>query len=214
MSALAQWEYYSVWTIIGAIWSILTYWLMFSERGKALLSNPLFIIPAAAAMVPSIWFVSSEILRLAELANGISPLDAQYGYGVDQINELALALGNSGRAEYAAFQLGVDTLAPPAFACFLMAVYRSTVQSKQVQRALTVLAFTYFTSVLIANAFTPVIFHNYPDAETGLLPLLYAVIPKFDLAKYSTHGIAWLVIFGTWIWQIGNWGVARFAAKK
>lgn len=212
MSALTHMNYYSWLTIIGAIWSVLTYWLMFSQKGKSLLANPVFIIVAAAAMVPSIWYVSAEIFRLTELSGGIRPLDAQYGYGVPQIHELALGFGAEGRAEYATFQLGADALAPPAFACFLMAVYRSTVQSKLIQLILTVLVFTYFTSVLIANTFTPVIFHNYPDAETGVLPLLYTIIPICDLAKYSTHGIAWLIILGTWIWQVVSWGIGRLSS--
>lgn len=53
-----------------------------------------------------------------------------------------------------------------------MAVYRSSVQSSGIRSLLTAIAFTYFSSVLIANTFMPAIMQAYPEAEAGLLPLL------------------------------------------
>lgn len=209
MSSLLNVNYYSLVSVLGFAWSILAYWLMFTGRGKSILSNPWFILVAATAMAPSIWYVAVEAIRLRELAGGIPALDTQYGYGPTDIFEFGSALGEAGRQEYAAFQLGADTLAPPAFVCFLMAVYRSTVSSTLLQRVLTMIAFCYFTSVLIANTFMPVIMIHFPDTDSGILPLLYIVIPNMDLVKYSSHGLAWLLILTAWIWQFGQWCLKR-----
>ena len=114
---------------------------------------------------------------------------------------LAEAFGPEGRRAYAAFQLGADSLAPPAFACFLMAVFRSTVRLPLSLTVLSVLAFVYFTSVLLANALAPVVMLAYPQSDGALLSTLYAAVPQFDFVKYAAHGAAWLVILVSWIAQ-------------
>lgn len=202
MTILPDPAYFSSLTLLGWVWSVVTFWLMFAPRGRTLLSNPWLIMPAAALLAGSLAFVMREMGMLSMIAGGLTPLDGLLGYGIDEVRAFASALGESGRADYARFQLGADALAPPAFACFLMAVYRSTIRSQKIQTLLTAITFIYFTSVLIANTFMPVIMQNYPEAEAGPLPLYYAIIPKLDLIKYSSHGLAWLIIFATWIWQI------------
>lgn len=160
-------------------------------------------------MIPSIGLVITEVDNLRAIAGDIAPLDVHFGYDQDAVITFAEALGQEGRVRYARFQLGVDALAPPAFVCFLMAVYRSTVSSNKIQQGLTVLAFTYFTSVLIANNFMPVIILDFPNSETGWLPILYKVIPLMDLVKYLSHGFAWIITFVAWTWQIGTWITTR-----
>lgn len=209
MTALFDAGLYSGLTFVGLVWTLLTFWLMFSAKGRALLTNPWMIIVAFAALVPSIWYVVHEVKGLAAIAGGVPPLDVQYGYGRPEIVEFADALGPDGQLTYARFQLGADTLAPPAFACFLMAVFRSSVRLRPSLFVLTVLSFAYFVSVLIANTFMPVIIMNYPADEGGMLPALYAIVPICDLIKYSTHGLAWLTIFGSWIWQCAAWLLQR-----
>ncbi|MEL6728888.1 MAG: hypothetical protein AAFP81_07210 [Pseudomonadota bacterium] len=204
-------SYFTWWTLIGWSWSVAAYYLMFSARGRAILANPLLILMAAILLFGSLRYVFGEMQALSLMAGGITPLDGQFGYGITEVIAFADALGEDGRDAYAVFQLGADALAPPAFVCFLMTVYRSTVQSSLVRLGLTVLAFTYFTSVLIANTFMPVIMQNFPDADAGLLPLYYSLIPKLDLIKYLTHGVAWLVIFSGWGWQGFRWSRRRFS---
>lgn len=203
--------YFTWWTLIGWSWSVAAYYLMFSARGRSILANPSLILMAAILLFGSLRYVFGEMQSLSLMAGGITPLDGQFGYGITEVIAFAAALGEDGRDAYAVFQLGADALAPPAFVCFLMTVYRSTVQSSLVRLGLTVLAFTYFTSVLIANTFMPVIMQNFPDADAGLLPLYYSLIPKLDLIKYLTHGVAWLVIFSAWGWQGFRWSRRRFS---
>ncbi|MEO0440670.1 MAG: hypothetical protein AAF067_07330 [Pseudomonadota bacterium] len=209
MGLLFDAKYYSLLSLIGFGWTILTFWLMFSERGRFLLSSPWSILIAAAAMVPSIWYVASEVGRLTELSGGIPPLDAQYGYGKVEIAAFASALGADGRDAYAAFQLGADTLAPPAFVCFLMSVFRSTVKLKVPLILCSVLAFTYFGSVLLANSLMPVIIIHFPTESGPLLSALYGAVPVMDWLKYSAHASTWLVIFIAWIWQCAGWVRSR-----
>ncbi|MEM9572965.1 MAG: hypothetical protein AAF996_15985 [Pseudomonadota bacterium] len=211
MSTFPDPSYFSWLTLIGWSWSALAYYLMFARRGRAILSSPSMIPMLAILLFGSLRHVFGEMQELSVMAGGITPLDGQFGYSEPEVIAFATALEEKGRAAYAVFQLGADALAPPAFVCFLMSVYRSTVGSLMVQRGLTVLAFTYFTSVLIANTFMPVIMQNFPNAEAGVLPLYYQLIPKLDLIKYLTHGVAWLVIFSAWIWQGIRWSRRRFS---
>lgn len=204
-------SYFTWWTLIGWSWSVAAYYLMFSARGRSILANPPLILMAAILLFGSLRYVFGEMQALSIMAGGITPLDGQFGYGVPEVIAFASALGEDGRDAYAVFQLGADALAPPAFVCFLMAVYRSTVQSSIAQRVLTVLAFTYFTSVLIANTCMPVIMQNFPEAEAGALPLYYQLIAKLDLIKYLTHGIAWLIILSAWGCQGFRWAQRRLS---
>lgn len=209
MTAFPDPQFFSSLTSIGMAWSAFAYWLMFSSKGQGILKNPWLIPLTFATLGLSLWLVMGEMDKLQIMAGGMMPLDGQYGYGHAEIIAFAESLGPDGRTAYAVFQLGADALAPPAFICFLMSVYRSTVYSTAAQRTLNILAFSYFTSVLIANTFMPVIMHNYPDNQTGMLPLLYSIIPIMDFVKYTSHGIAWLVIFAAWLWQMYEWIALR-----
>lgn len=201
MSVLLNAEYYSIFSIVGLLWSVLTYWLMFSKRGQELLSNPWAILITAAAMIPSIWYVTEQVSMLTKLSGGIPPLDVQFGYGKLQITAFADALGAEGRDTYAIFQLGADALAPPAFVCFLMSVFRSTVKMRIPLKICAVLAFIYFTSVLLANTLMPVIIIHFPEDRGPLLTGLYGFVPVMDWLKYSAHALTWIVILLAWIWQ-------------
>ncbi len=197
-------------SLIGLAWTLLTLFLMFSPTGKRLLSKPLGIVIAAAALFPSLWLVTSQMKVLTALTGGIAPLDAQFGYHQREIVQFAQALNEGGRKLYAQFQLGADTLAPPSFCCFLMCVYRSTVRSQVVRTLCDAMAFVYLVSVLIANSLMPVIILNYPAQDGLVLSTLYWLIPLCDTIKYSVHGLAWLTIVTAWLWQL----VGMLRARK
>ena len=204
MTVLLDASLYSVISLIGLAWTLLTFLLMFSIQGQRWQSNPLSIAITAAALVPSLWLVTSQLKVLTDLAGGIPPLDVQFGYLQQQIVQFADALGEDGRKAYAQFQLGADTLAPPAFCCFLMSVYRSTVRSAAVRAYCTALAFVYLVSVLIANTCMPSIMLNYPSKDGVVLSMLYWLVPICDMVKYSVHGLAWLIIVTAWLWQLAS----------
>ena len=210
MTALFDPSLYSAISLIGLTWTLLTLFLMFSPTGKRLLSNPLGIVIAAAALFPSLWFVTSQMKVLTALTGGIPPLDAQFGYHQREIVQFAQALNEGGRKLYAQFQLGADTLAPPGFCCFLMCVYRSTVRSQAVRTLCDAMALVYLVSVLIANSLMPVIILNYPAQDGLVLSTLYWLIPLCDTVKYSVHGLAWLTIVTAWLWQL----VGMLRARK
>lgn len=210
MTALFDPSLYSAISLIGLAWTLLTLFLMFSPTGKRLLSNPLGIVIAAAALFPSLWLVTSQIKVLTALTGGIAPLDVQFGYHQPEIVQFAQALNEGGRKMYAQFQLGADTLAPPGFCCFLMCVYRSTVRSQVVRTLCDGMAFVYLVSVLIANSLMPVIILNYPAQDGLALSTLYWLIPLCDTIKYSFHGLAWLTIVTAWLWQL----VGMMRARK
>ena len=210
MTALFDPSLYSGISLIGLAWTLLTLFLMFSPTGKRLLSNPLGIVIAAAALFPSLWLVTSQMKVLTALTGGIAPLDAQFGYHQREIVQFAQALNDGGRKLYAQFQLGADTLAPPGFCCFLMSVYRSTVRSQVVRTLCEAMAFVYLVSVLIANSLMPVIILNYPAQDGVVLSTLYWLIPLCDTIKYSVHGLAWLTIVTAWLWQL----VGMLRARK
>jgi len=209
VTALLDASLYSVVSLTGLTWTLLTLFLMFSSQGQRWQSHPLGIVIAAAALAPSLWFVTSQIKVLTDLAGGIPPLDVQFGYHQQQIAQFAEALGEGGRKAYAQFQLGPDTLAPPGFCCFLMSVYRSTVRSEAVRTCCTALAFVYLVSVLIANTFMPVIILNHPAQDGAVLSTLYWLVPICDTVKYSVHGLAWLIILAAWITQLTGMMTAR-----
>ena len=210
MTLLFDPSLYSGISLIGLAWTLLTLFLMFSPTGKRLLSNPLGIVIAAAALFPSLWLVTSQMKVLTALTGGIAPLDAQFGYHQREIVQFAQALNEGGRKMYAQFQLGADTLAPPGFCCFLMCVYRSTVRSQVVRTLCDTMAFVYLVSVLIANSLMPVIILNYPAQDGLVLSTLYWLIPLCDTIKYSVHGLAWLTIVTAWLWQL----VGMLRARK
>ncbi len=197
MTAIFDISLYSPVTLIGWVWSALTYYLMFSERGKTFFNEWRWIPVFGTALAFSVWYVIGEVDILTAMAGGLKPLDVVYGYDASAVAPLADALGDEGRRAYAEFQLRADTLAPPAFSCFFMAVFRSTVRFSVMRHVLTAMICIYFTSVLLANTLTPMIFLNYPD-RSGL-ELLYSIVPVCDAAKYTVHGIAWLVVFSCWL---------------
>ena len=213
MTVLLDASLYSVISLIGLAWTLLTFFLMFSAQGQRWQSNPLGIAIAAAALAPSLWLVTLQIKVLTDLAGGIPPLDVQFGYSQQQIAQFADALGEDGRKAYAQFQLGTDTLAPPAFCCFLMSVYRSTVRSATVRAYCMALAFVYLVSVLIANTFMPVIILNYPSQDGSMLSTLYWLVPICDMVKYSVHGLAWFIIVTTWLWQLAGMLTTRKSSR-
>lgn len=213
MTVLLDASLYSVISLIGLAWTLLTFFLMFSAQGQRWQSNPLSIAIAAAALAPSLWLVTSQIKVLTDLAGGIPPLDVQFGYSQQQIAQFADALGEDGRKAYAQFQLGTDTLAPPAFCCFLMSVYRSTVRSVTMRVYCTALAFVYLVSVLIANTFMPLIILNYPSQDGVVLSTLYWLVPICDMVKYSVHGLAWIIIVTTWLCQLAGMLTTRKSSR-
>jgi hypothetical protein len=209
MSRLYDPTLFSLHSLVGLLWTLLAFYLMFSAPGRRWLSNPWSILVAGVALAVALRIVTAQIGVLTELAGGIKPLDVQYAYGLENIAAFADALGINGRRAYAMFQLGQDALAPPAFACFLMAVYRTTIRSATVQLLCTALAFTYLLAVLVANNLMPVIMLNFPVTDMPPLPLLYRLVPFADTIKYTIHGVAWVVIMATWWAQAVTWWRSR-----
>ena len=77
------------------------------------------------------------------------------------------------------------------------------------------LIWIYLTSVLLANAVTPIFMLNYEyyisNSDNNfsgdsflllLLKILLYLIPWFDYLKYTSHSIAWLLVFLDWILQL------------
>jgi hypothetical protein len=202
MNISTYFSYYSLFTIIGFIWTILALWLMFTLKGKELLSQPPLVLLTGAALAITIWIVMREIHTLTSIAGGLRPLDIQFFYGKVDIMEFGKALGVEGRNNYMAFQLGQDSLAPPAFCCFLMSFYRSFIRSQRVQHICTGLAFVYIFSAFLANNLMPLIIMYFPDDHGFFLTILYSLVPALDAIKYSTNGIAWLLVISTLMFQI------------
>lgn len=184
-------------TGVGALWSLATLFLLYVERGKALTRDPRLLLVTGPLMALAVSYVAAEVDVIRTLAGGLDPLDVHLGYAAEEIVILAEALGASGRRAYAAFQLGADTLAPPAFACFILNITRSTVRLDRARRVLVALISVYFFSVLAANALMPLVMLSYPD-QSGALGVLYTVAPILDSLKYGSHGIAWLIVLGCW----------------
>lgn len=201
MSTLFDPSLYSFWSVVGWVWSALAFYLMFSQTGQAILSRRSSAVIFLLTLIPSIWLVSTQVSALATLAGGLTPLDAHLWYGSSDIREFAQALGENGRQQYAVFQLGIDALAPPAFVCFLMSVFHSTIRSAEVVKGLRVVAFVYLVSVLVANTLMPVIVLNFPEQHTALLSTLYVALPILDGVKYASHMLCWFVILSCWLLQ-------------
>ena len=184
-------------TGVGFLWSAAVFYLLYFQRGVALSSRPALLLVTGPLVVLTVIYVAGEVDAIRVLAGGIDPLDVHYGYRSPHIVELAEALGETGRWEYARFQLGADTLAPPAIAGFVLNVARTTVGFARVRTALVAMVSVYFLSVLLANSLMPLVMLSYPERE-GLVGLLYGVVPVLDWMKYSVHGLAWLVILLSW----------------
>ena len=202
MSIFTYFSHYSLFTILGYMWTILAFWLMFSQKGKKLFSQPYLVLLTGTALAISAWLVMREIQALTNITGGLRPLDIQLFYGKADIMKFAKALGVDGRKNYMAFQLGQDSLAPPAFCCFLMAVYRSLITSPRVQYICTALSFVYIISAFLANNLMPLIMLYFPDDRGFFLTMLYSLVPALDAIKYSMNGVAWLLVISTLSFQI------------
>ena len=154
-------------------------------------------------MLISVKIVVADMSALTTIAGGLTPLDGRFLYGSQDIIEFAEALGKDGRAEYAAFQLGTDALAPPAFACFYLNMIYATIKFKWVRQTLTGVLFVYFVAVLITNNATPVVFLQYPS-QPGIVGWLYSLLPVLDAMKYVLgHLTQWLGLVSCWLFSLG-----------
>lgn len=102
------------------------------------------------------------------------------------------ALGAAHRADYARFQLGVDTLAPPAFATVYLNVALSTIVSQRLLTIVLALVLAFFVTVIAANALMPVVmtFYNFGGAansNAAIVVFLLHVVPWLDFFKYCLH---------------------------
>ncbi|BFM13966.1 hypothetical protein R50073_01490 [Maricurvus nonylphenolicus] len=205
MGVLFDSNLYSLTTVIGFVWTLAVFFLLYTKKGAEISSNKWLLLvtfPAAYVAVP---MVAADVDALTQLAGGVATLDGHIGYSSADITEFAIALGEAGRVEYALFQLGMDTLAPPAFAGVLISVVRGTVAFDRVKKILVVLVSVYFLSVLFANALMPVYMLNYP-AEDNLSALLFVLLPALDGIKYGTHAVVWLAIISSWcIWLVSKY---------
>jgi len=203
MVALFDLSLYSPASLLGLIWSAAIFYLLYSDRGMRVSSSRWAVAVAFVAAYFSIPLVVVEVDALTQVAGGVPTLDGHLFYGSSDIPVFADGLGEAGRVRYALFQLGLDTLAPAAFAGFMLTVGRSTVPFERVRRLLTLLVSVYFFSVLFANALMPVYMLNYP-AQDALSSVLYSLLPILDGLKYAAHGVVWLVILGSWVFWLAN----------
>jgi len=203
MTALLNLDLYSMNTLLGLVWSMVIFYLLYTDKG-AVISSSRWVIPLMLAGVYfSVPAVAAEVNALTQLSGGITTLDGHLFYTSVHVTEFADGLGLAGRLRYAEFQLGLDTLAPPAFAGFMLTVARSTISSMPVRRLVTVLVSLYFFSVLFANALMPVYMLNYPE-QSSLSSTLYFLLPVLDGLKYGAHGVVWLVTLSSWAYSLAN----------
>lgn len=191
-------------TAVGVLWTGLTIVLLWHGKAGPYGSGWAVLINAgllAAALAQ----VTRAIAGIEALAGGQRILDARYPYTAAEILAFAAALGESGRAAYAAFQLGFDTWAPPAFAGFVGSVACATLPAAYTGWVRLPI-WAYLVSVLLANALMPVIMLSYPALDGLWLRGLLQLVPLLDFAKYSLHLIAWLAIFAGWL---GLWRARR-----
>jgi len=197
---------------LGFFWSIAVIYLLYTERGELISSSKWIVLATAPAAYIVIPLVSADVDRLTQLAGGVRTLDIHLWYNAGDIREFANALGEAGRQQYAYFQLGLDTLAPPAIAGFVLTVGRSIIEFPQARKGLTVILSVYFFSVLLANALMPVLMLGYPDQD-GIFAILHVLLPVLDGAKYATHGLAWLVILFSGLASLSLWIRAKFRVQ-
>lgn len=202
MASLFSINLYSLETTIGFIWTIAILWILYSARGARISSEPILIPAALFAAYFTLPVVVADIAVLTKMAGGITTLDVHVGYQSEDITAFAVALGESGRFQYAQFQLGVDTLAPPALAGVMLVVGRSTIKQPETRRLITILVSIYFISVLLANALMPVYMLNFPDVGGHLSTILYFLLPILDGIKYALHAVFWLVIILAWLFNL------------
>lgn len=201
MGTLLDLSLYSFNTLLGMAWSLGIFYLLYSRRGMVISSSKWLIPVMLAGVYFSVPAVAAQVSALTVVAGGIATLDGHLFYTSAHIIEFADGLGETGRLSYAEFQLGLDTLAPPAFAGLMLTVGRSTVSFLRVRTAITVLVSLYFLSVLFANALMPVYMLNYP-AQSLFYSVLYGLLPILDGLKYASHGVVWLVILCSWIFLL------------
>ena len=200
-------------TVLGFVWSVAIFYLLYAEKGVQISSSKwflLFTVPAAYLVIPA---VSAQVNVLTLAAGGVQTLDVHIGYNSGHISEFAEALGEAGRQQYARFQLGLDTLAPPAIAGFVLNVGRITVPFAKVRKLLTVIVSVYFISVLCANALMPVIMLNFPGTEV-VFSILYIVVPLLDGTKYATHALAWVLILLSALTSLSHWIRGRILRRN
>lgn len=192
----------SGWTLVGALWTCAAVVLLVrGARGP--LGSRWSSLLAGALLAGALSRVTGAIAEVEAMAGGLQILDTRYPYGPAEVLAFAEALGEQGRGAYAAFQLGVDTLAPPAFACFVGSAACSTL-SRGWRRAALVPIAGYLAAVVLANALMPVLMLRYPALASAELQILLHAVPWLDFAKYSLHLAAWAVIVGGWLFALAR----------
>lgn len=193
-------------TAVGVLWTGVTIVLLY--RGKAgPFGSGWACLVNAGLLAAALWHVTRAIAGVEALAGGQRILDTRYPYSPSEILAFAAALGESGRAAYAAFQLGYDTWAPPALAGFVGSVACATLPAPYTRLARLPI-WAYLVAVLLANALMPVVMLNYPVLDAPWLRGLLHLVPVLDFAKYTLHLISWLCIVAGWL---GLWHARRRA---
>jgi hypothetical protein len=183
-------------TIVGFTWTAAVGGLFLTEKGRSFLSSykvaGLFFILLGITLLK----VTAEISVVQQMAGGLKILDTRIGYTTDDVLNFAFNLGEKGREQYAAFQFGIDTWAPPAFACFVSSVAFTVLSRERAGNCLK-LVFLYLTCAVLANALMPVIMLNYENTGVPLIALLLKAVPWLDFLKYLIHFTAWLYILAS-----------------
>lgn len=190
---LAPWT-----TAVGVLWTGITVVLLYRGKDGPFRSGWVCLVNAVLLAV-ALRYVTRAIAGVEALAGGQRILDTRYPYTPSEVLAFAAALGDSGRAAYAAFQLGYDTWAPPAIAGFVGSVACATLPAQSTRLARLPI-WAYLVSVLLANALMPVVMLNYPALDAPWLRGLLHLVPLLDFAKYTLHLISWLGIVAGWLW--------------
>lgn len=177
---------------LGFLWSLLTFYFLFAPGATRYL-KPYTPFIFAALLAGSLSLVTRAILGVEHFSQGLKILDADLFYRAHDMQAFAQALGPVGRQHYALFQLSFDTLAPPAFACFVWSVSYQLLTGRLLNWNRCLIGI-YFVSVLLANSLMPLWMLTYPNVQTPVFVFLLYLIPLLDALKYSMHILAWLTI--------------------
>lgn len=181
-------------TMVGASWTVLVVALL--VRGRERLAAWQVCVGCGVMLGIALWRVLLDINALEQIA-GLQVLDMRFAYSSADIETFALALGEAGRWRYAAFQLGIDTWAPPAFAGFAASVACATLPIRWAWVVRCCLG-AYLAAVVPANALMPIVMLTYPE-ETAWQGVLISVVPWLDFAKHSLHLLSWGIIVCGWL---------------
>jgi hypothetical protein len=180
-------------TITGFVWTVAAIILLLTEKGRLFLSSYKTVALFFVLLIVTLLKVLTEISIVEQMAHGLKILDTRLNYNPKDVLAFAVSLGEAGRLKYAAFQLGTDTLAPPAFACFVSSVAFTFLPREKAVSCLK-LIFIYLFCAVSANALMPIVMLNFSSVSYAPVSVLLNIVPWLDFLKYQFHIYTWLFI--------------------